>query len=109
MITLRKVTDSPFLTLDKATAPTVRDEYADVYRIGGAVFARDVQRVGEALDYVEAITENVAPGARGLIRRDFAGNDVRGLFELFAWTVGRDALPFPGGVDGGWRDAPSLD
>lgn len=109
MIVLRKATDTPLLTLDKATAPTVREAYADVYRIGGAVFARDVQRVGDALDYVEAITEDVAPGARGLIRTDFAGNDIRGLAELFAWTVGRDALPFPGGVDGGWRDAPSLD
>ena len=89
MITMRKVTDTPFLTLDKNTAPTVGEAYADVYRIGGAVFARDVERVGDALDYVEAITETVAPGARGLIRSDFAGNDVRGLFELFAWTVGR--------------------
>ena len=89
MIVLRKATDLPFLTMAKNTAPTVRDEYADVYRIGGAVFARDVQRVGEALDYVEAITETVAPGARGLIRRDFAGNDFRGLAELFAWTVER--------------------
>jgi hypothetical protein len=88
MITLRKATD-PILTLRKLATAPVPAGYPDVARLAGVAVARDVARVGDALDYVEAITETIPAGARGLIRTDFAGNDVRGIAELFAWTVGR--------------------